>query len=71
MIPKYLYLKLCQAVLEAAQNMGDKVSECNPQYVTVPFELLAAMKVIVANHPEADVRAFYLEEIDRLTGLED
>ena len=69
-VPKFLLLKLCQAVIEAAQEMGDQAEMANPGYWEISFEMLAAMKVLIANHPEAEVRDFYLAEIDLLLGKE-
>lgn len=71
MIPKYLYLKLCQAVLEAAQAMGDAIILAQPDSVELSPELAAAMKEFLSYHPEEEVGEFYLAEIDRLMVPED
>jgi len=69
-VPKYLYLKLCQAVIEAAQEMGDQAETSPAANREVSIESLEAMRVLIEKNPEEEVRDFYLAEIDWLLGKE-
>lgn len=67
-IPRGLYLRFCQAVMEAAQAMGDAVSQAQPESVALSAELAEAMRTFFAYHPDEEVADFYLDEIDRALG---
>ena len=81
-VPKYLFLRLCQATAEAVNAMATECAdglttggivklEGDAHYMDVSDVVAEAMRTLIAHHPEEQVRDYYLNEIERMVGDEE
>lgn len=75
-IPNALFIRLCQASEEALDKITSQSvalrtfakTRIPKDEIDLPVDMAEMFKSMIANHPDEEVRAYYLGELKRLFG---